>query len=162
MKQQEHVSTSETHGGRSVHDRPPIVITTGDRDSILALLRREPAETRVRDFLLEELHRADVVSAVAPRVLVKLGSEVTFVDHLLERVRRVRIVQPDEADDRHAVSVLSTVGSALLGLGPGQSIVYADQGNERRLTVLEIDSGTRARAKRRLPQRRAQRRLRQR
>jgi regulator of nucleoside diphosphate kinase len=138
---QEHISTSESRGGRSVPDRPPMVMTTADRDSILALLQHERAEPRVRDFLLEELHRADVVSAVAPRVLVKLGSEATFVDHLLERVRRVRLVRPDEADDHRSVSVLSAIGSALIGLGPGQSIVYADEEDERRLTVLEIDGG---------------------
>jgi regulator of nucleoside diphosphate kinase len=137
----EHVSTSESRGGRFVYDRPPIVMTTADRDSVLALLQREPAEPRVRDSLLEELRRADVVCAVAPRVLVELGSEVTFVDHFLERARRVRIVHPDEAGDRRTVSVLSAMGSALIGLGPGQSIVYADEEDERRLTVLEIDGG---------------------
>jgi regulator of nucleoside diphosphate kinase len=145
---QEHISTSESHGGRSFHDRPPIVMTTADRSIILALLQSGRAEPRVRDFLLEELHRADIVSAVAPRVLVKLGSEVTFVDHLLERVRRVRLVPPDGVDDRRSVSVLSAIGSALIGLGPGQSIVYADQGSERMLTVLEIDGDRRGGAKR--------------
>jgi regulator of nucleoside diphosphate kinase len=136
---QEHISMSESRGGRSVHDRPPIVMTTADRDSLLALLRREPAEPRVRDFLLEELHRADVVSAVAPRALVMMGSEVTFVDHSMERVRRFRLVYPDEADGYTSVSVLSALGSALLGLGPGQSILCVDQEGERRLTVLEIE-----------------------
>jgi len=137
---QEHVSASESRGGRSVHDRPPIVITTADHDSILALLRREPADPLVRDFLREELHRADVVSsAIAPRSLVMMGSEVTFVDRSTERVRRVRLVYPDEADGYTSVSVLSTVGSALLGLGPGQSILCADREGERRLTVLEIE-----------------------
>jgi regulator of nucleoside diphosphate kinase len=129
---------------RGGSDHPPIVLTTADRESILALLQREPTESRIRDFLREELHRADVVSsAIAPHALVMMGSEVTFIDHSLERVRRVRLVYPDEADDHCSISVLSTVGSALLGLGPGQSIMCADYEGERRLTVLEIDSGQR-------------------
>jgi regulator of nucleoside diphosphate kinase len=36
---------------------------------------------------------------------------------------------------------LTPIGSALLGLGPGQSINWTDAGITRRLTVLEVSSG---------------------
>jgi regulator of nucleoside diphosphate kinase len=38
--------------------------------------------------------------------------------------------------------VLTSIGSALLGLGPGQSISWTDAGIETRLTVLEVSSGS--------------------
>jgi hypothetical protein len=39
---------------------------------------------------------------------------------------------------RHCISVLSPIGTAVFGLGPGQSIRWTEQGRERRLAVLEV------------------------
>jgi regulator of nucleoside diphosphate kinase len=137
MSEREDVTAGDAKAGIA---GPPIVLTAEDRDRILALLDSGVADARIRDFLRRELERADIVaSAVAARTLVSMGSVVTFVDHAGRRVRRVRLVYPDQAGDPGSVSVLSTIGSALLGLGPGQSIVCSDQGVERRLVVLDVE-----------------------
>jgi regulator of nucleoside diphosphate kinase len=118
-------------------ERPPIVLIAMDRERLRSLVGAMD-DSSVGGFLREELDRADVVSSIAaPTSLVTMGSEVKFIDHDSDRIRHVRLVYPDEAG-AHRVSVLSPVGSALLGLGPGQSIRWAEQGTERRLTVLEI------------------------
>jgi regulator of nucleoside diphosphate kinase len=69
-----------------------------------------------------------------------MGCEVTFIDHESERIRHIRLVYPDEVNNDRCVSVLSAEGSALIGLGPGQSICWSDHGKERSLTVLEVHS----------------------
>jgi regulator of nucleoside diphosphate kinase len=121
-------------------DRPPIVLTKMDR-SRLSILLNTPlgSESDVAWFLREEINRAIVVCGeVTSTAVVRMGSEVRFIDHASTRARQVRLVYPDEADDIHLVSVLSPLGGALIGLGPGQSIGWIEQGVERRLSVLEI------------------------
>jgi regulator of nucleoside diphosphate kinase len=63
---------------------------------------------------------------------------VKFVDHADARIRRAQLVFPEEAQCNHYISVLSPIGSALIGLGPGQSIRWTEQGRERSLAVLEV------------------------
>ena len=96
----------------------------------------------VARFLLEELERADIVppSAVIASPLVRMGSEVKFIDYVTDRIEQVRLVYPEEADEsRGWISVLTPIGSALLGLGPGQSIeCYFAGGKTLRLGVLDI------------------------
>jgi regulator of nucleoside diphosphate kinase len=120
--------------------RPPIVLTAMDSERLHALLNtasaHDPSDCQ---FLREELARADIVtSGIESTSLVTMGCEVKFIDHDSERFTHVRLVYPDEADSEFCVSVLSPVGSALIGLGPGQSIRWADHGRERSLTVLEV------------------------
>jgi regulator of nucleoside diphosphate kinase len=121
-------------------ERPPIVLTETDRACLAAL-----ADAATRDnpdvarFLHEELARADIVPEGAPGS-VTMGSEVKFTDHRLPRIRRCKLAYPGETNDSHSISVLTPIGSALLGLGPGQSINWIDAGIEQRLTVLEVSS----------------------
>jgi regulator of nucleoside diphosphate kinase len=67
-----------------------------------------------------------------------MGSDVKFIDHEGQRIHRARLVFPEEAHEPRFISVLSPVGSALIGLGPGQSIRWTEPGGERSLTVLEV------------------------
>jgi regulator of nucleoside diphosphate kinase len=124
------------------------MLTMADRDRLRALLdtplTREPA---IDCFLREELDRAEITNGdVPPSLLVTIGSEVKFIDHQTLGVRQVRLAFPEEADDSRVVSVLSPLGSALIGLGPGQSIVWDDRGIERRLTVFEVRASQEERA----------------
>jgi regulator of nucleoside diphosphate kinase len=126
--------------GSLIVQRPPIVLTSTDRDRLFALLD-DATETlpSVACFLREELERADIVSGGMPLAsLVTMGSDVKFIDHESTRIRRRRLVYPDEANEAESISVLTPIGSALLGLGPGQSISWTEVGEERRLTVLEV------------------------
>lgn len=124
--------------------RPPIVVTTADRDKLLALIRELPvsAHSRTAEFLREEVERADVATDdVSPTSVVRMGSDVKFIYHDDGRIHRVKLVFPEEAGGTRSVSVLSSVGSALIGLGPGQSIYWTEPGGERSLTVLEVYGG---------------------
>jgi regulator of nucleoside diphosphate kinase len=68
-----------------------------------------------------------------------MGSDVKFIDHHDGgRIHRAKLVFPEEASGTRFVSVLSSIGSALIGLGPGQSICWRDPDGERELTVLEV------------------------
>jgi regulator of nucleoside diphosphate kinase len=119
--------------------RPPIVLTAEDREQLSALLETaSEKESAAARFLREEIDRADIVRGMpAATSLVQMGSEVRFIDHH-SRVREVRLVYPGEAGTDLSLSVLTPVGSALIGLGPGQTIAWLERGIERRLTVLEV------------------------
>ena len=82
--------------------RPPIVLTALDHEKLFALLG---------DALMSRQIRSS-----------ELGCDVKFVDHADARVRRARLVLPEQAQCNHCISVLSPIGSVLIGLGPGQSI----------------------------------------
>jgi regulator of nucleoside diphosphate kinase len=121
--------------------RPSIVLTAIDREVLFDLLDDllETTDAAAACFLREEIERADIISGdVAPNSVVGIGCSVTFVDHADARIRRAQLVVPEEARCKHSISVLSSVGSALIGLGPGQSIRWTEQGRERSLAVLEV------------------------
>jgi regulator of nucleoside diphosphate kinase len=119
--------------------RPPIVLTAEDREQLSALLETaSEKESAAARFLREEIDRADVVRGQpAATSLVQMGSEVRFIDHQ-SGVREVRLVYPGETDTGLSLSVLTPLGSALIGLGPGQTIAWFEHAIERRLTVLEV------------------------
>ena len=126
----------------AIVQRPPIVLTTMDCNRLSALLNTaSEADPNVARFLHEEIERAEIARGqVAATSLVRMGSEVKFIEHDSIRIRRVKLVYPDEASNSHHASVLTAVGAALIGLGPGQLISWGERGLERQLTVLEVCS----------------------
>jgi regulator of nucleoside diphosphate kinase len=112
-----------------------------DREALFALLGDPLKTTDVAAacFLREEIERADIASGdVAPHSVVQVGCYVKFVDHADARIRRAQIVFPEDAQCKDRISVLSRTGSALIGLGPGQSIRWTENGKERSLALLEV------------------------
>jgi regulator of nucleoside diphosphate kinase len=140
------VSDAERRGMSNIErsyfeQRPSIVLTAMDRQALSALLGDPLRTTDVAAacFLREEIERADIASDnVAPNSVVRVGCYVTFVDHADARIQRVQIVFPEEAQCHDRISVLSRIGSALIGLGPGQSIRWTEHGKERSVAVLEV------------------------
>jgi len=119
-------------------ERPPIVLTSLVRGRLLALADAATVGSpSVAHFLHEELARADIIPECTAGS-VTMGSEVKFIDHRWPRIRLCKLTYPDEVNDRHSISVLTPIGSALLGLGPGQSISWIEAEKEQRLTVLEV------------------------
>jgi len=111
----------------------PIVVT--DRDLALLRLLRDHAH------LESELERADVVDARhVPPDVVTMNSRVVFEDASSGRRTEVTIVFPQDADlARGRISVLAPVGTALLGLAEGDSIVWPfPDGSSRCLRVVEV------------------------
>jgi len=93
------------------------------------------------ELLGDELSRAIVVSAdQVPDDVVKMNSRVIYVDESSGISREVELSFPEGADYKFGkISILSPVGSALLGLRVGQAIDWPfPNGQSRRLKVLSV------------------------
>jgi regulator of nucleoside diphosphate kinase len=124
-------------------NNPQITLTHRDIGRLDALLGGTVLDRigKVGAFLLDELTRAAVVSDdEAPATLVTMNATVRFRDEESGRVNVVTLAYPQDAAARDgAVSVLTPVGAALLGLSEGQSISYETlDGRIKTLTVLEV------------------------
>jgi regulator of nucleoside diphosphate kinase len=121
---------------------PPIALSASDFAQLQRLANAAANQfPRTADFLAREVERARVVdSAEAPPTLVTMGSEVEFRDDATDKVRRVTLVYPHQADiDSNRISVLSPIGAALVGLSVGQAIEFqGPTGSTRSLTVLGV------------------------
>jgi len=93
------------------------------------------------DELAEELDRAIVVEMEqVPIDVVTMHTRCTYIDRLTGVPREIELVFPDEADPAMGkISVLTPVGSALIGLRVGQAIAWAfPDGSTRRLEVASV------------------------
>lgn len=93
--------------------------------------------SKLRDSVIleDELSRAVVVPAnQVPANVVKMHSRVTYLDESNGTTRDVELVYPEEADaSTGKISILSPVGSALLGLEVGHTIEWLFPDNQSRL-----------------------------
>jgi regulator of nucleoside diphosphate kinase len=117
---------------------PPIAITTEDMRhlSVLALSSTLPAE-----FLAREIDRANIVPVhQALPGLVRMGSLVKYREDTTGQVCEVTLVYPRDADGGlNRVSVLTSVGAALIGLSVGQTIQFKTPNSERHsLTIVRV------------------------
>jgi regulator of nucleoside diphosphate kinase len=90
---------------------------------------------------MDELDRAHVLpKGRHPVDVVCMGCEVDFRDDTTGRVQTVTLVYPNEADITKArISVLTPIGTALIGLAVGKSINWKTRtGEMKRLTVLQV------------------------
>lgn len=101
--------------------------------------------TKQVGFLARELDRANIVDpADVPAGVVTMRSVVEFRAGNSGKVSRAMLVYPAEASVSSAicalnVSVLTPIGTALLGLSEGQSMPYeAVDGRIRRLTIHKV------------------------
>jgi len=122
--------------------KPPIHMIDEDCDIIaslaLSIERRLPDLSKL---LLDEIDHAEIHARDAlPPEVVALGSEVEFLDVDTGATRQVRLVLPVEADiEAGRVSILTSVGAGLIGLGKGQSIDWPrPDGRSRMLRILDV------------------------
>lgn len=122
--------------------RPCVTLTAEDYGRLTTLARA--AEGRMPDAasaLGDELERAQVlVEEGRANSIVRMGSEVEFRDDSSGKVQTVTLVYPDDADIAQGrVSILTPVGTALIGLPAGASITWRTRtGQLKRLTVLQV------------------------
>ena len=105
--------------------RPPIHVTHDDFHRLTMLIEQQPPARREQLTDLEdELNRAVLVDADhVPTDVVTMNSRIEFVEIGTGRRREVTLVYPQAADiEVGRLSILTPVGSALLGLAVGQSI----------------------------------------
>jgi regulator of nucleoside diphosphate kinase len=130
--------TKRTSGGA----KPRITLTANDYEK-LSVLANAAAHTmpEVAAELSEELDRAQVLAIGRhPVDTVCMGCEVDFRDDMTGRVQTVALVYPNEADiSKGRISVLTPIGTALIGLPVGKSIDWTTRaGDTKRLTVLQV------------------------
>lgn len=121
---------------------PPVIISEADREklcavatSALSLGRMAPAASN----LLREIYRATIVpNDHLPANVVGINSYVDVRDNVAGTSRRIVLVLPDGVSRQpNAVSVLSPLGAALMGLSEGSSIEWCTASGDRRsVTVL--------------------------
>lgn len=111
---------------------PPVVSATD-----CARLRQYP----LSDELADELDRAIVVQKEqVPGDVVTMHARCTYIDERLGTQREIELVYPEEANPAQGkISVLTPVGSALLGLRVGQEIAWDfPDGSLRSLRVASV------------------------
>lgn len=135
------MSTTQTPKTRASM-RPPIQLAASDAERLSALaLRCETGAPQVAELLFTELERARIrPDAALPADVVRPGSRVAFVDESHGGRRTVTLVYPAEADIAAGrISVLTPIGVGLLGLSPGQTILWPDrEGARRTLRILSV------------------------
>lgn len=97
------------------------------------------------DALAEELDRAIVVEMEqVPDDVVTMHARCTYIDTCIGMQRSIELVYPDEADPAMGkISVLTPVGSALIGLKVGQEITWEfPNGSMRCLMVSSVSQRT--------------------
>jgi regulator of nucleoside diphosphate kinase len=122
--------------------KPAIVLSAEDykRLSTLAYASSKRLQN-LADELAHEIERARVLAAdELPSEIVRMNSEVEFRDETTGRIQNVVLVYPEDADiSKHKISVLTPIGTALIGLRKGHSITWKTvSGEVRRLTVLSV------------------------
>jgi regulator of nucleoside diphosphate kinase len=133
---------TQTNLAAVVRGKPRIRLSTDDYARLSALAHA--ARNRVPDlasYLAEEIGRADVLAnARHLQHVVCMNSEVEFRDDTTGKVQKVTLVYPHEADiSKRQVSVLTPVGTALIGLREGHSMIWeAPSGETRQLTVIAV------------------------
>ncbi|QRM35959.1 nucleoside diphosphate kinase regulator [Microvirga sp. VF16] len=130
--------TKRTTGGA----KPRITLTANDHEK-LSVLANAAAHTmpEIAAELADELDRAHVLpKGRQPVDTVCMGCEVDFRDDTTGRVQTVILVYPNEADiSKGRISVLTPIGTALIGLSVGKSIDWTTRtGDSKRLTVLQV------------------------
>ena len=124
------------------YSEPHITLTASDHEHLSGLARaamRSMPEAAAN--LADERDRAQVL-AKGRRLtdVVSMGYEVEFRDESNGRVQKVTLVDPSDADiEQGKISVLTPVGTALIGLRTGASIAWETRtGQLKRLTVMKV------------------------
>ena len=123
--------------------RPEITVTKWDLGNLECLLSIHATHWSWRsvEFLVRELMRATIVDEGSiPADVVTMGSRLEYREEGRNSTQVATLSYPGEReflDD--AISVLTPVGAALLGLTAGQSICYAGpDGRPVTVTVIRV------------------------
>ena len=132
----------------SLIEKPAITISSHDYDKLerIAMAGMRACRGRlIAEYLADELGRAAVVPPLeVDKTVVTMHSDLTFRDDATNTFRRVTLVYPGEQDIAVGrISILTPVGTALIGVSEGQSIDWqTTTGEPRRLTVMKVHSQT--------------------
>lgn len=122
---------------------PDIIVTLDDNRKLTALVQEalHQGNYSAASRLAEELSRARLVPAEeVPHDCLTLNASGVYVDERSKAVREVTLVASRQQRSTFGLmSVLSEVGTALLGLSQGQCISWRDaSGGTRAVRLLEV------------------------
>jgi regulator of nucleoside diphosphate kinase len=122
--------------------KPNLIVSSLDAERLEILLDALPfAEAAAHDGLLEELGRAEIVAPQdMPPGVVTMNSTVRFqIDAPREELRLTLVYPRDVAGTPDAISILTPIGTALLGLSVGDAIDWPrPDGQLVRVRILEV------------------------
>jgi regulator of nucleoside diphosphate kinase len=105
---------------------------------IYALIEQEKSEL-INGLLINEFERAEIVESKSlPDNVVRMNSTVTFTMTSTNKTFARKLVYPSDTQQSGTLSILTPVGSALIGLSTGQEIEWPLDQN--RSTIVHIDS----------------------
>ena len=127
---------------RAIGPKPSIVLSEDDYNRLTGLAEAvEDRQPLIAEELQAEIDRARVVAdGTVPADVVQMGSTIEYRadDGPLKRVTLVFPGDADIADGR--ISILTPMGTALIGLSRGQSISWtARDGRTHQLTVINVE-----------------------
>lgn len=120
---------------------PQIMVGSAEHHALMVLAMTGAQSADAADDLNYELDRARVVGEDAlPPDVVRMGSTVTFRQDGGKR-ETVTLVYPEHAaPEAGKLSILTPIGTALLGLRPGQSLRWCFRdGGMRLISVVAVD-----------------------
>lgn len=136
-------SAGSTGSGQGLGPERPTILIERQQGQRLAQLADQALDHApdIAGRLLDELERAQwVEDGQLPTDVVAIGREVDYLDEASGQQRSIRLVWPAQADlDRGRISILTAVGTGLIGVRSGAAIDWRVQdGSTRRLRILAV------------------------
>jgi regulator of nucleoside diphosphate kinase len=132
-----------TRTDRAVRTEPPAIHISETEYTVIEQLamRMESDAPELSDLIIREIDRAHLhASADMPADVVRIGSEVTFLDETSGTTKTVQMVLPRDADIAEGrISVMTHIGAGLIGMPAGGRIEWPGRdGRSRLLKILAV------------------------
>ncbi len=126
--------------------KQPVLLSRQDHSTILYHLRNQhlhnTADRQSANALQQELKRARLMDEnQLPPGMVRLGSRVKVRDIATNALLEIMIVTPDQANWKEKkISVLSPLGTALIGFCTGVSVKWQVPAGEKLFLIEEVNN----------------------
>ncbi len=123
-----------------------LLLSKEDREIILSYLQNSVSRTTFNrheaEDLKSELNRAKIVKKDSlPKDVVRLNSTVRIREEEKGKEMKVTIVTPEKADIKlNRISVMSPVGTALIGFREGQLVSWNVPSGKKQFTIMEVQN----------------------
>lgn len=130
----------------------PIHITESDKnllEQMIATIQRNGKKSDELSSLITELNRATVVdSFTLSRNVVTMNSRVSIIDSDTSERLKFTLVFPEDADvAENKISILSPIGSGMLGYKVGDEFEWKVPSGIRKFTIAKVDHQPEAEAR---------------
>ena len=134
----------------------PIHVTVEDKAALEKMINNILRSGKMKDemsSLISELERAKVLeSEWIPRNVVTMNSRVSIIDGDTAERMKFTLVYPEDADaDSNKISILSPIGSGMLGYQVGDEVEWVVPAGVRKFTIAKVDHQPEAAKKRKEP-----------